>query len=219
MEAAAAASSVLLVFAMVAIVLVRTWLIGAPSVERCAQGFAETGIADSRRRLRCAPGDILALAGPARSGWSTPARALAREPAVLLLDEPSANDQITQRKLQTELAELRDAMAMPVVLVTHDLTEAQLLADEFVLHRKTLSRTYRAGYACPSQRVARLLDQRNLFSATVTAQNEDEGWTELDWFDRFDTATSTSFAPAIPSPAGAARLRANASPRPSIERR
>ena len=117
------------------------------------------------------------------------ARALAREPAVLLLDEPfSAVDQITRRKLQTELAELRDAMAMPVVLVTHDLTEAQLLADQVcVLHRgKTLQQgpIEHVMRAPASARVARLLDQRNLFSATVTAQNEDEGWTELDWFDR-----------------------------------
>ncbi|MGB0751599.1 MAG: ABC transporter, partial [Gammaproteobacteria bacterium] len=91
-------------------------------------------------------------------------------------------------KLQTELAELREAMAMPVVLVTHDLTEAQLLADQVcVLHRgKTLQQgpVEHVMRAPASARVARLLDQRNLFSATVTAQNEEEGWTELDWFDR-----------------------------------
>lgn len=58
------------------------------------------------------------------------ARALAREPAVLLLDEPfSAVDRRTRRKLHTELAELRRAVRIPIVLVTHDIDEAAGLAD------------------------------------------------------------------------------------------
>lgn len=58
------------------------------------------------------------------------ARALARDPAVLLLDEPfSAVDQVTRRKLQRELVLLRRAIQVPVVLVTHDLDEAAMLAD------------------------------------------------------------------------------------------
>ena len=58
------------------------------------------------------------------------ARALARDPLVLLLDEPfSAVDRPTRRKLQTELIELRQAVRMPMVLVTHDITEAVALAD------------------------------------------------------------------------------------------
>jgi molybdate transport system ATP-binding protein len=58
------------------------------------------------------------------------ARALAREPAVLLLDEPfSAVDRRTRRKLHSELAELRKAVRIPIVLVTHDLDEAVALSD------------------------------------------------------------------------------------------
>jgi molybdate transport system ATP-binding protein len=58
------------------------------------------------------------------------ARALAREPAVLLLDEPfSAVDRRTRRKLHAELAELRKTVHIPIVLVTHDLDEAAALAD------------------------------------------------------------------------------------------
>ncbi|MFN3655962.1 MAG: ABC transporter ATP-binding protein [Pseudolabrys sp.] len=58
------------------------------------------------------------------------ARALAREPQVLLLDEPfSAVDRPTRRKLHLELTELRKAVRMPIVLVTHDITEAATLAD------------------------------------------------------------------------------------------
>ncbi len=62
------------------------------------------------------------------------ARALVRDPAVLLLDEPfSAVDQMNRRTLYALLAELREDIAVPMVLVTHDLTEARLLADELVV--------------------------------------------------------------------------------------
>ena len=62
------------------------------------------------------------------------ARALAREPRVLLLDEPfSAVDAPTRQTLYRELAELRQSVAMPMVLVTHDLHEARRLADRVVI--------------------------------------------------------------------------------------
>ena len=62
------------------------------------------------------------------------ARALARRPEVMLLDEPfSAVDRATRLRLQVELAELRRDLSMPVVLVTHDLDEATRLADEVVV--------------------------------------------------------------------------------------
>lgn len=58
------------------------------------------------------------------------ARALARDPEVLLLDEPfSAVDRRTRRTLHKELRELRQAVSIPIVLVTHDLDEAAALAD------------------------------------------------------------------------------------------
>jgi len=62
------------------------------------------------------------------------ARALVRNPAVLLLDEPfSAVDQMNRQTLYALLSELREDIAVPMVLVTHDLTEARLLADELVV--------------------------------------------------------------------------------------
>ena len=58
------------------------------------------------------------------------ARALAREPAVLLLDEPfSAVDRRTRRQMHADLASLRKTLAIPILLVTHDLDEAGALAD------------------------------------------------------------------------------------------
>jgi molybdate transport system ATP-binding protein len=62
------------------------------------------------------------------------ARALAREPRLLLLDEPfSAVDRMTRRGLYQLLADLRRELAVPIVLVTHDLEEARLLADRMVV--------------------------------------------------------------------------------------
>jgi molybdate transport system ATP-binding protein len=62
------------------------------------------------------------------------ARALARKPRLLLLDEPfSAVDQMNRQGLYRLLADLRQALAVPIVLVTHDLQEARLLADRLAV--------------------------------------------------------------------------------------
>jgi molybdate transport system ATP-binding protein len=62
------------------------------------------------------------------------ARALAREPALLLLDEPfSAVDPMNRQGLYALLAQLRAELHIPIVLVTHDLHEARMLADTLVV--------------------------------------------------------------------------------------
>lgn len=62
------------------------------------------------------------------------ARALARQPKVLLLDEPfSAIDAPTRQGLYKTLAELRRDLDIPIILVTHDLREAGLLADRITV--------------------------------------------------------------------------------------
>ena len=62
------------------------------------------------------------------------ARALARSPKMLLLDEPfSAIDIPTRQKLYQTLAELRKQLNIPIILVTHDLREAHLLADRITV--------------------------------------------------------------------------------------
>jgi molybdenum ABC transporter ATP-binding protein len=58
------------------------------------------------------------------------ARALARDPRVLLLDEPlSALDAHTRTTLRLELQELLRGLALPTLLVTHDFEDAAALAD------------------------------------------------------------------------------------------
>jgi molybdate transport system ATP-binding protein len=111
------------------------------------------------------------------------ARALAREPKVLLLDEPfSAVDQVTRRKLQRELAQLRQALAIPVVLVTHDLDEAIFLADRMVVisqGRALQTGIPAAVMARPQTReVAELIDFRNVFFGAVVPSPHDR---RLDW--------------------------------------
>ena len=111
------------------------------------------------------------------------ARALARDPQVLLLDEPfSAVDQVTRRRLQRELALLRQQIDIPIVLVTHDLEEATALADQVcVLHNGVSLQqgTTEALFSKPSSPlVARLLDRHNLFEGVVV---EIEGQRRLQW--------------------------------------
>jgi osmoprotectant transport system ATP-binding protein len=61
-------------------------------------------------------------------------RALLLNPEIMLLDEPmGALDPITRRELQLELKALFRELQKTVVLVTHDLHEATLLADQIIL--------------------------------------------------------------------------------------
>ncbi len=116
------------------------------------------------------------------------ARALARDPVVLLLDEPfAAVDQVTRRRLQRELVLLRRAVRIPMVLVTHDLSEASALADRLcVLYRGRTLQTGPPGEVLNHPRdplVARLMDQTNVFEGVVRERRPD-GVLLLDWRGR-----------------------------------
>lgn len=62
------------------------------------------------------------------------ARALAPSPKVLLLDEPlSSLDVLTTKYLRTELRQLQQRLGITAVYVTHDLQEAEEMADRIAV--------------------------------------------------------------------------------------
>jgi molybdate transport system ATP-binding protein len=99
-------------------------------------------------------------------------RALALDPALLLLDEPlSALDAPLRRQLRGDLARTIRDWRVPTVLVTHDLAEAFQLADRIVVYERG-----RVVQAAPksalltrpaSERVARLFGVGNILRGTV----------------------------------------------------
>jgi osmoprotectant transport system ATP-binding protein len=105
---------------------------------------------DKARRLRRAD-EVLALVQlePQRYGERYPkelsggqqqrvgiARALAADPAVLLMDEPfSALDPISREQLQDELLRIQRDVRKTIVFVTHDIDEAIRLGDKVCLMR------------------------------------------------------------------------------------
>jgi molybdate transport system ATP-binding protein len=112
----------------------RNLLFGAPGKERGGSRFFD---------------EILALLGleplleraPARlSGGERQrvalGRALLSRPRLLLMDEPlSALDAAAKDDILPFLERLHEAMALPVVYVTHDMAEIERLADRLVLMR------------------------------------------------------------------------------------
>ncbi|WP_454761137.1 ATP-binding cassette domain-containing protein [Caulobacter segnis] len=62
------------------------------------------------------------------------ARALAARPSILLMDEPfGALDPVTRVALADDVRALHDQLELTTVMVTHDVSEALLLADEVVV--------------------------------------------------------------------------------------
>jgi len=64
------------------------------------------------------------------------ARAMAADPAVLLMDEPfGAIDAITRRDLQNQLIAIQQRISKTIIFVTHDTEEALRLADRIAVMR------------------------------------------------------------------------------------
>src|SRR5690606_4321965 len=64
------------------------------------------------------------------------ARALAAEPKIVLMDEPfGALDPLTREALGADYRALHDRLGLSTVMVTHDISEAILLADRMVVVR------------------------------------------------------------------------------------
>ena len=102
------------------------------------------------------------------------ARALARSPKILLLDEPfSAVDAPTRQSLYKTLAQLRKDLNIPILLVTHDLREADLLADRITVIDQGFGLQTAPPKVLferpPNSRVAELVGINNKFEGVFTA--------------------------------------------------
>ena len=107
------------------------------------QGGAKADLAarvDELLDLVSLPRDFAARSPAALSGGQRQrvgvARALAAGPRIMLMDEPfGALDPVTRDGLGAEYRRLHDQLGLTTVMVTHDITEAVLLADRIVIMR------------------------------------------------------------------------------------
>jgi phospholipid/cholesterol/gamma-HCH transport system ATP-binding protein len=92
------------------------------------------------------------------------ARAIAMDPALLFCDEPSAGlDPVVSRALDELILDLRDAMRMTIVVVTHELESAFRIADRItVLDQGDILMTGTVDEVrnCDNERIQNLLNRR-----------------------------------------------------------
>ena len=105
---------------------------------------------------------------------SSIARALIANPRIVLLDEPGRGlDEALRGELYTLIQELRDAVRIPILLVTHDPQECFALGDKVLVYDG--GRIIHSGSPAELMRnpgtadVARLLGGFNIFEAEVIA--------------------------------------------------
>jgi osmoprotectant transport system ATP-binding protein len=113
-------------------------LLGAPRTERRERARELLALVelDAERYAPRFPGE---LSGGEQQRVGV-ARALAADPATLLMDEPfGALDALTRDTLQQEMLRLKERLRKTIVFVTHDIFEALTLADRIaVMHRGRL---------------------------------------------------------------------------------
>jgi NitT/TauT family transport system ATP-binding protein len=105
------------------------------------------------------------------------AQVLAREPKLLLMDEPFASlDAILRMRLTQELVEWVERERLTVLLVTHDLEEAISLSDVVYVLSRGPRASIRGRHEVPIERPRRVLESRRhpAFGALV-----ERVWTNL----------------------------------------
>jgi molybdate transport system ATP-binding protein len=169
---------------------------GAERRRRTAEVLAQLGLGDLAGRF---PRD---LSGGQQQRVAL-GRAIAPDPAVLLLDEPlSALDAPLRRQLREELRALVVGLQRTVVLVTHDLGEAYQLGDRLVLYEA--GRVVQTGPKAEvlgrpaSETVARLIGLRNVVRGTVLKTAPDR--VEIAWRGHTVEAVNSPTAPFQAAP-------------------
>ena len=122
------------------------------------------------------------------------ARAFARRPKVLLLDEPfSAVDRPTRFALYEALSRLRERICIPILMVTHDLTEASMLSDRMLIldeGQSLQSDSPENIFSRPKNaRVAALVGLRNIYSgvfiksfeSSISRSADSPAFAEIRW--------------------------------------
>src|SRR5690606_16084398 len=119
----------------------RPWLFRGTALANVAYGLRARGMSRREAESVCAPvldalglTELADMPADALSGGEAQrvalARALVLRPEVLLLDEPTANLDVTaQRRFREDLEHLVRAHARAAIVVTHDAAEAFALAD------------------------------------------------------------------------------------------
>ena len=130
-------------------------------------------------------------------------RALAPDPALLLLDEPlSALDAPLRRQLREELLGVVREWGKTTVLVTHDLPEAFQLADRVVVYEagQVVQQAPKTELlsAPASERVARLMGVRNILGGTVQKAMHDR--IQLRWRGQTLEAVNSPTHSYLPEP-------------------
>jgi molybdate transport system ATP-binding protein len=133
-------------------------------------------------------------------------RALAIDPAMLLLDEPlSALDAPLRRALRDELRALLRTVGTAAVVVTHDFTEAYRLGDRIVVYDagRVVQSAARSEllWQPASESVARIMGIRNVLHGTVVKATPDR--IQIRWRGQLLEAVnspSRSYLPAAESP-------------------
>jgi putrescine transport system ATP-binding protein len=133
------------------------------------------------------------------------ARSLAKQPKVLLLDEPlGALDKKLREETQFELMDLQQSLGLTFVVVTHDQEEAMTMADRIAVMshgRVAQVATPAEIYEAPNSRfVADFIGDVNILDGNVVATRS--GVVEIAVDNGFTLRTATSDLPAIGSRAG-----------------
>lgn len=132
-------------------------------------------------------------------------RALAIEPALVLLDEPlSALDAPLRRALRDELRGILEAWRVPAVLVTHDLAEAYQLGERVIIYEAG-----RVRQAAPrgellwqpaSNSVARILGFRNILQGRLVEVSGER--IRIAWRGQLLEAAPGPRPATLPAPGG-----------------